>query len=90
MLVFIIVKIQVEVFRFVMLCSAAVGYQNFGKSCCIHLWHECFPKQYPTTTLHRVTTQEDLNLNLCHCENVNSHILLFIFLNIYLNEICIV
>jgi hypothetical protein len=33
---------------------------------------------------------EDLNLNLCHCENVNSHILLFIFLNIYLNEICIV
>jgi len=32
-----VVKIQVEVFWIVTLCSVAVGYQHFGGSCCLHL-----------------------------------------------------
>jgi len=31
------VKIQVEVFWVVMLCSVEVGYQHFAGPCCLHL-----------------------------------------------------
>jgi len=30
-------KIQIEVFWLVMLCSVVVGYQHFGGPCCLHL-----------------------------------------------------
>jgi hypothetical protein len=35
-----VVKIQVEVFWAVTLCSAAIGYHHFGDSCCLHLHGE--------------------------------------------------
>jgi len=35
--VFTAVKIQIEVFWVVMPYSVAVGYQNLGGSCCLHL-----------------------------------------------------
>jgi hypothetical protein len=38
--VFIAVKIQVEVFWVVMVCSVRVGYQCFGGPCCLHLHGE--------------------------------------------------
>jgi len=34
------VKVQVEVFSVVMLCSAVIGYQHFGGPCCLHLQSE--------------------------------------------------
>jgi hypothetical protein len=33
---FTVVRIQVEVFGVVTLCSVAVGYQRFGGPCCLH------------------------------------------------------
>jgi len=35
--VFIAVKIQVEVFWVVSPLSCGVGYQHFGRPCCLHL-----------------------------------------------------
>jgi hypothetical protein len=39
------VKIQVKVFWIVMLWSIAVGYQHFGRRCCLHLFRMKFPYQ---------------------------------------------
>jgi hypothetical protein len=38
--VYITLKVQVEVFSVVTLCSFAVRYQCFGESCCLHLQGE--------------------------------------------------
>jgi hypothetical protein len=38
--VFTVVMIQVEVFWFVTLCSIAVGFQYFGRPCCLHIQNE--------------------------------------------------
>jgi len=40
--VFMVVKIQVEVFWVVTLCSIVVGYQCFRGPCCFHLQGEVF------------------------------------------------
>jgi hypothetical protein len=53
------VKIQVEVFWVVTPCSVVVGYQHFGGPCCLHLQEE---RWHPTTTLHGVIPQKDLDL----------------------------
>jgi hypothetical protein len=37
---FTAVKIQIAVFRFVILCSVVVGYQRFGGPCCLLLQGE--------------------------------------------------
>jgi hypothetical protein len=60
--VFTAAKIQVEVFWIVMPCRVAVGYQHFGRPCCLHLQGEVFQgplkHYYPTTTLLGFTTQK--------------------------------
>jgi hypothetical protein len=38
--VYTAVKVQVEVFWVVIPCSTAVGYQRFGRPCCLHLQGE--------------------------------------------------
>jgi hypothetical protein len=54
--VFMVVKIHIEVLWVVTLCSAVVGYQNFGGLCHLHLQGP--PRHwYLTTTLHGNTTQ---------------------------------
>jgi len=54
---FMAVKIQIENFWVVTPCSVATWYKCFGGSHCLCLHH-------PTTTLHGITTQQDLDLNL--------------------------
>jgi hypothetical protein len=46
------VKVQVEVFCVVTLCSVVVGYKSFGGPCCLHLQSE--------------EEEEDFDLNMHH------------------------
>jgi hypothetical protein len=67
--VFMMVKIQVEVFWVVTPCNVAVGYQCFGGSCCFHLEGEVEAVGSPEMFLsYHVTTYhdnpEDLNFKL--------------------------
>jgi hypothetical protein len=43
--VFTAVKIKVDIFRVVTLCSFVVGYQCFGGPCCLHLQGKLMEKE---------------------------------------------
>jgi hypothetical protein len=58
--VFMVVKIQVEVFWVVMLHSVVVGYQYFRGPSSELRQHGPLKHRYPTTTLHGITTQKSL------------------------------
>jgi hypothetical protein len=62
--VFMVVKIQVQFFWIVTMCSVAVGYKCFRSPCCLHLhwrWHRPLIPWYPTMlTQHH--NPEELNL----------------------------
>jgi len=77
--VFMVVKIQVEVFWVVTACSVVVGYQHFRGLCSLHLHPEDRGiTWYPIGTLQGVTTQRTwssipvTNLNVFISVNVIS------------------
>jgi len=74
---FMAVMFQVEIFWVVVPCSVVVRYQCFRGSCCLFLQGplKC---QYPTATLHNITTQKTLTWNsITFTSNISKYLTLW-------------
>jgi hypothetical protein len=67
--------VQVMAFWVVMLCSVVVGYPRSGGPCCLHLQGdvEAARSSEKWVFYHITMWGQNLDLNLCHHENLKSH-----------------